>query len=353
MRVTNGMMQNTVMSGLSSNMQSLDELFYQMTTLKKIQTPSDDPIIAGRALKLRVDVSELEQYETNVSQAMSWLEVTDSAMTNMNSILLEVRTRLNQAANDTLTESEREKILTDIQQLAEQLKQEGNTSYAGRYVFSGYKTDQPVYLEKDTEMTNDVVTGADFYLSDDMTVSAQTTIGDTTYAAGSTIPAGTLIPEGTTITAGTVVPSGTANPEVFGHTDGQDIAYQIGTGTSLAVNQTGVTDFLSNFENVLAEIIEAVENDDVEKLSSLIGDIDEVSDELSSLSADVGSRQTRLEFTSARITDNKITFTELLSQTEDVDIEEVYIKFNAQMMVYQSALQASSRVIVNTLADYL
>ena len=43
----------------------------------------------------------------------------------------------------------------------------------------------------------------------------------------------------------------------------------------------------------------------------------------------------------------------VLSETEDIDMEEVYTNFNVQYATYQSALQAMSKVITNTLADYL
>ncbi len=137
MRITNGMMQASALNSLYKNMTSLDKLLDQMSTLKKIQKPSDDPIVAGRTLKLTIDVTAITQYQSNVEEAMSWMEVTDSAFTNMNSIMQEINTRLVQAANGPLEEADREKILTDIQQLTEQLKQEANVTYAGRYVFSG------------------------------------------------------------------------------------------------------------------------------------------------------------------------------------------------------------------------
>ncbi len=125
MRVTNGMMQLNTLNSLNSNMASLDKLFAQMSTLKKIQNPSDDPIVAGRALKLRIDVNQIEQYETNTEEAMSWMEVSASALTNMKDIMIDVRTRLNQAANGTLTTEDRQKILADIEQLTEPKQVDG------------------------------------------------------------------------------------------------------------------------------------------------------------------------------------------------------------------------------------
>ena len=69
--------------------------------------------------------------------------------------------------------------------------------------------------------------------------------------------------------------------------------------------------------------------------------------------SDLGSRMSRVEYTQERLIDQKATFENLLSETEDVDIEEVYTNFNIQYATYQSALQATSKIIKNTLADYL
>ncbi len=61
----------------------------------------------------------------------------------------------------------------------------------------------------------------------------------------------------------------------------------------------------------------------------------------------------RIDYVKSRLTEQKTTFKNLLSETEDVDIEETYVEFNTQYATYQSALKATSKIITNTLADYL
>ena len=66
----------------------------QMATQKKIQRPSEDPVIAFRALRLRSSLSQVNQYyEKNIPDAQAWLEVTETALYNMNKILTDVRTQ--------------------------------------------------------------------------------------------------------------------------------------------------------------------------------------------------------------------------------------------------------------------
>lgn len=150
MRVTNGMIQNQMLVNLNRNLNSLNSLYQQQMTGKRIIVPSDDPISASRALSLRTSVKEAEQYQKNVEQASSWMEVTEQAYSNTIDIVQRIRELAVEGGNDTLSIEDRQKIATDIESLVEQLGTEMNTTYAGRYVFSGYKTDEePCFTEDD------------------------------------------------------------------------------------------------------------------------------------------------------------------------------------------------------------
>lgn len=141
MRITNRMMTNNMLYNINSNKNSLSILEQQYTTGLKIQRPSEDPIVAVRALKLRTSLTELNQYyEKNIPDAQSWMEVTESALKVVNSILTQVHTYCVDGATDTLTAEDRNNIVKNLAQLKNQIYQEGDADYAGRYVFTGYKT---------------------------------------------------------------------------------------------------------------------------------------------------------------------------------------------------------------------
>jgi len=152
MRITNKMMTNNVLHNINNNKNLLSNLENQYSTGKKIQKPSDDPIIAVRALKLRTNLSELNQYvEKNIPDALSWMDTTESSLSVVNQILRQMNTYCNQGANDTLTAEDRKSIVTNLEELKQQIYQEGNSNYAGRYVFSGYKTDTPLVFDRATD----------------------------------------------------------------------------------------------------------------------------------------------------------------------------------------------------------
>src|SRR5574344_1129827 len=151
MRITNKMMSNNTMSNINNNKSYLDKLNTQMSTEKKINRPSDDPIVAIRALRLRSSLSEVTQYYgANVPDAQSWVSVTEKAIDSTKDILSSMKSYCNQGANGTNTASDREKILENLKALQQQIYTNGNTNYAGRSVFTGYRTSEKLTFTEDT-----------------------------------------------------------------------------------------------------------------------------------------------------------------------------------------------------------
>ena len=158
MRVTNSMISRNSMKNMNNNKVNVDTLNTQMTTQKKIIRPSDDPIIAIRALRLRSNLSELNQYyERNIPDAQSWFEVTEGALKNMEDILRDIYTKCVDASTDVKTQEDRAAILKDLRSLREQVYAEGNTDCAGRTVFTGFKTNsQLTFLKEDKDIKYEI-----------------------------------------------------------------------------------------------------------------------------------------------------------------------------------------------------
>lgn len=152
MRITNRMMTNNMLYNINGNKNTLAVLEQQYATGAKIQKPSEDPIVAVRALKLRTNLSELTQYyKKNIPDAKAWMDVTESALTVGNDILTQVHTYCVQGATGTIKEGDRDDIIKTLTQLKQQVYQEGDTNYAGRYVFTGYKTDTSLIFDEPQE----------------------------------------------------------------------------------------------------------------------------------------------------------------------------------------------------------
>ena len=152
MRMTNKIMQNNSLYNINNNKILQDKLSTQMSTQKKITRPSDDPVIAIRALRLRTSVSELTQYyEKNAPDAESWLEVTEKALGTVTSVLTDMSTQANKGANKDLAVEDLAIIVEQIKSLRDEFYATGNVDYAGRYVFTGYRTDTTMSFTKEVE----------------------------------------------------------------------------------------------------------------------------------------------------------------------------------------------------------
>ncbi|MBR6474282.1 MAG: flagellar hook-associated protein FlgL [Lachnospiraceae bacterium] len=159
MRITNKMMTNNMLHNINTNKTNMTNLENKYASGMAIQKPSDDPIVAVRALKLRTNLSELNQYyEKNIPDAMSWMDVTESALHTTSELITQIHTYCDQGANDTLAVSERDSIAKNLVALKEQIYSEGNSNYAGRFVFAGYKTSTPLVFETPETQTEYTIT---------------------------------------------------------------------------------------------------------------------------------------------------------------------------------------------------
>jgi len=290
---------------ITNNMTRMDKYQSQLATGKKIQVPSDDPVVAARALKLRTDVAEIEQYQRNLKDARSWMDITESALNDMTEIFQ--RAKELAVASDGGAESEEDLKATakEIRQLRTQLINLGNSTYAGRHIFSGYKTDKPLLNDDGTfafEVDNAVENiKYEIGTGDDININ---------------VPGGDLFNNGNSIAAGDV---GTAG----------------------------------KFVQDLTDLVNALESADH---GAVIGTVSELTQDLDTLlrvRADVGARVNRLELTANRMQNDNTNFTKLMSENENVDMTDTIMNLKNEENVYRASLAGGARIIMPSLIDFL
>ena len=301
MRITNNMLVNNMVNHIGRNLIRMESYQKRLATGKKISVPSDDPVVAARALKLRTDVSQIEQHIRNVNDAMSWLEITEASLNNIGEILHRARELAVQGSNGTATDEDTQKIAQEVQQLKGQLVQVGNATYAGRYIFSGFKTD--------TKLLND----------------------DGSFA--------------------------------IDVTDTETIMYEIGISDNINVNVLGGQLFNNGGDaaeggtgrliQMMTDYIGALESGDKDGIAKAIADIDEEFNNLLAIRAGVGARYNRLELTKDRLESDRLNFTKLMSENEDVDQAENILLLKNEENVYRASLSGGAKIIQNSLVDFL
>ena len=149
MRITNRMITGNTKSNINSNKLLVDKYNTQMTTRKKISKASENPVIAIRALRLSTTMSHINQYiDNNIPDASAWMDVTETALNNMEALLDDIRSQCVYGSTDTLNEGDRETILEALKSLSEQVYAEGNADYAGKTVFTGYRSSKNLTFDK-------------------------------------------------------------------------------------------------------------------------------------------------------------------------------------------------------------
>lgn len=153
MRVTNTMISNSAKIHIANAKNKLLKYEEQYTSQQKIQRPSDDPTVAVRSLKLRTTYSQLTQYvDKNVKDALNWMDLTEGALESTGSVLTLMKGFLNQGDCDDLEVDDRTSIIQTLRENVETIFQgEANSDYAGRYLFTGYRTDTSLLFPSRTD----------------------------------------------------------------------------------------------------------------------------------------------------------------------------------------------------------
>lgn len=141
MRITNSIITNNTKANINLNKVNEDRLNTMVASGQKITRPSDDPVIAIRALRLNSSMNTLDQYYgKNIPDASAWFKTTETALTQTDEVITKIREQLTTGASDDNTAEDRTNILQELSSLRDQIYSSGNADYAGRTVFTGYRT---------------------------------------------------------------------------------------------------------------------------------------------------------------------------------------------------------------------
>lgn len=305
MRITNNMLINNMVKYIGNNLTRMDKYQSQLATGKKIQVPSDDPVVAARALKLRTDVAEIGQYQRNLKDAQSWLEITESALSDMGDIFQRAKELANGSDGGESPE-DLKATAQEVNQLRTQLINLSNSTYAGRYVFSGYKTDKP-FLNSDGTFAVAVANSE--------AINYEIGIGD---AININVTGGDLFNAGSDVT----------DADVTSHATGK-------------------------FVDDMDDLYTALNTADYTGISNMVARLSDDIDNVLRVRADVGARVNRLELTANRMQNDNTNFTKLMSDNENVDMTDTIMNLKNEENVYRASLAGGARIIMPSLIDFL
>lgn len=126
--------------GILRNQSDLYKLQNQMSTGRRILTPADDPVAAAQAVVVSQSKSVNEQRMDAQSNAKSQLATVEGQLNALTDLLQNVRERIVQAGNATLTYSDKQSLAVELQARLDQMKELANSDDGtGQYLFSGFQ----------------------------------------------------------------------------------------------------------------------------------------------------------------------------------------------------------------------
>lgn len=297
MRVTNSMLGNTILKNISASYARIERSQDQLSSGKLYRQPSDNPIAINQSLGIRVSLKETDQYLSNISDGLTWLNTADTALRNSTDLLQRAKELAVTGANSTNTQSELNAIATEVDQLISEMENIGNTNIAGRYIFGGNQTTAAPFSEV-----------------------------------------------------------GGPPPTAINYNgDSGAINYEVEKGVNVSVNLSGDTVFKGSTDvfQTLITLRDDLRAGDYAAVSADTSTVDDALGMITDAMMVVGAKTNRLEMTQSRLEDDKLGLTKALSGVEDADISEVITKLKMDENVYQAALMAGSTAMQKSLIDFL
>ena len=140
MRVSTQMMFDLGINSIRTQQADLVKLQQQLSTGRRVLTPSDDPIASSRALNVSQAKSLNAQYARNQDAARNNLALAESVLSDVTVNLTDARVTAVHGGNGTLTDVDRSSLAKELRGQFEQLLGLANSNDAGGgYLFAGYR----------------------------------------------------------------------------------------------------------------------------------------------------------------------------------------------------------------------
>ncbi len=289
-RQTNDRVENA----RSANMGSLE----QISTLKKINRISDDPIGVGKVIRYKDRLKSLGQFKSNVEFSKGYLEKTEAAIQNIADNLIRAQELAVSLSNATYDDASRKSAAKEVKQIINEVVSSGNTTYAGRHIFSGYRTQTPALSTEGS------------YLGDDGAVFLQVDDGEFKQV---------------NLQARYLFESSAAERDL-GHFNMVD---------SLDILHTGLV------------------NDDIDGIRLALHELNHQIQKTTSYQATLGSLYHSLDSSEKKIEADSVATTDLMSQIEEVDMFKASSDFHRSETVLQSTLLASNKMLQPSLLNFM
>lgn len=303
LRVTSNMMSSQLLLNLNRNARTMNDTQLQLSSGRKINKPSDDPVGITYSLRYRAELSSNEQYTKNVDSSLSWLDYNDTTLGQAGDVVQRLRELTVQASTGSNPQSALDSINAEVLQLKEQLVDISNSKLNGKYIFNGEQYDtKPYDFAKGTDGTYDV------------SKAITTDTGQIQYIVGEDVR----------------MPINQTGNDVFGYTGDADNIFTVINNISAALTSGNITAVSAELDNIDTRV-----------------------ETILTARSEVGAKTNRIELMQDRLSDLNINLTDLQAKTEDADYEGLIMQSKIQENIYNASLSVGAKIISTTLVDFI
>lgn len=143
-RITDTQMSRGLVESILTNRSAVERYSQEVSTGYKVASPGDSNM-AGTISQLRDSLDKIEGYRDRISSVEGYLSYKESILSRVNEVMIRANEIAVQGANESISDTERQKLAPEIFQLREEIATLANSTYKGRYVFGNGDDGDPPY----------------------------------------------------------------------------------------------------------------------------------------------------------------------------------------------------------------
>ncbi len=146
MKINQNILIDNLLSNFRKNLEQLNKLQNQISTGKKIQVSSDEPLLMHRSLFLKNTILQDEQFTKNLGDNQAMMSINQKAVSDVGDIVNQAKIIALQGANAPSHDA-RGALSSSVNSLVKNLINVASQHYDGKYIFSGTKINTAPYID--------------------------------------------------------------------------------------------------------------------------------------------------------------------------------------------------------------
>lgn len=293
MRISTGYQFESYTGSIRTAQEAYFKVQKQISSGKRFESAHEDPLATKLTINSRHLKARFDQFEKNLRGAKDYMGNSERGLTEIGDVLSKANVLAIQGASSSIDANAAQSLAQQVASLQEKLVRSANMQGSqGQYIFAGHMSDTLPF----------------------------TALGGVMSYAG----------------------------------DANVIRAEVRSGEYMPINLPGVSTVFTDIYDKLETLKTNIQNQNVVAISDeSLADIKSLRDQITGLRAEVGSRMQTIEGLSAENTRRIDDFSKEISDHEDVDLAEAFVRYQQSETAYTAAMQIASQGMRLSLMDFM